>query len=257
MTLTTIVLAGGPQDEVARLQPGAVNKAFVEVGGKALVTRTLEALRRAPSVGKLVVVAPPETRNVAALQTADEFRPAGVHVRESLANGLAGLPPDELVILSASDLPILSTESIEEFIEGATRNDADLNYAILERGVHEARFPEVPHTWAPMREGTFCGGGFAALRPRVYPMLARVIERLGAARKNPMHLASLFGPAILLKFALRRLRVADAEERASQVLGAKVRAVVCSFPEMAVNVDRATDLALSERLLTEARRSSA
>ena len=248
--LTTVVLAGGPADEVSRLQAGAINKAFVEVCGKALVTRTLEALRNAPSVGKLIVVAPEPMRDSPALALADEVRPAGIHIRESLASGLGGLAPDELVILSASDLPMLSVKCIEEFASGAQQSGADLAYAILERKTHESRFPTVPHTWARLREGTFCGGGFVALRPRIYPMLARFIERLGAARKNPMHLARLFGPSVLLKFAFHRLRIAQAEERASRALGASVRAIQCSFPEMAVNVDRASDVALAERLLT-------
>jgi len=41
MKFTTIVLAGGKPDAVAALQPGAPNKAFIDVAGKPLVTRTL------------------------------------------------------------------------------------------------------------------------------------------------------------------------------------------------------------------------
>ena len=253
MTLTTVVLAGGPADEVARLQPGAINKAFVEIGGKALVTRTLEALRHCPSVGRLIVVAPPEMHQSDALALADDTRDAGVHIRESLASGLAGLPNDDPVLLSTSDLPILSAKAVEDFIAGSRRRDPDLAYAILERSIHEAKFPEVPHTWARMRDGTYCGGAFVTIKPRIFPSLSRVIERLGAARKNPMHLALLFGPDVLLKFALRRLSVADAESRASRVLGAKVRAVPCAYPDMAVNVDRASDVALAERLIQAGR----
>jgi len=255
--LTTVVLAGGPADEVSGLQPDAVNKAFVEVKGKALVARTLEALRASQSIGKLVVVAPAEMHGSEALTLADKLRPAGVHIRESLASGLAGLPPDEPVLISASDLPMLSIACIDEFVAGARHCDADLAYAILERRLHMARFPDVPHTWAHLRDGSYCGGGFVALKPRIFPSLARFIERLGAARKNPLHLARLFGPPVLVKYALRRLTIADAEARASHILQARVRAVRSSYPEMAVNVDRASDVALAERLLETQAPSSA
>ena len=257
MPLTTVVLAGGPVDEVAILQPGTINKAFIQIAGKTLVTRTLEALRAAPSVGRLIVVAPEEMHQSTALALADETRASGIRIRDSLASGLGGLPADDLVLLSTSDLPILSTESVEEFIAGAKRGNADLAYAILERSIHEAKFPQVPHTWARMRNGTYCGGGFVAVKPRVFASLARFIERLGAARKNPMHLALLFGPDALLKFAFHRLSIAEAESRASRALGAKVRAVPCSHPEMAVNVDRASDVALAEHLIRESAHSSA
>jgi len=249
MKMTTVVLAGGPPDAVSRLQPGVPNKTFVEIAGKALVTRTLEALRAAPSVGYILAVVPPEMYSSPALTLANEKRAAGVHIRESLRSGLEQLPPDEPVLISASDLPILSVACIEEFVAEARAVQADLAYAILERTLHETRFPEVPHTWARLREGTYCGGGFIAIKPAVYPALARFIEHLGAARKNPLRLASLFGFSVLVKFALRRLSVADAEAQASRVLRARVRAVISSFPEMAVNVDRPSDVALAERLI--------
>ena len=256
MSITTIVLAGGPPDAVAALQPGAPNKAFVEIAGKPLVQRTLEALRASPAVGKLIVVAPAAAHDSAALALADEKRPDGTRIRDSLASGLRGLDPAADVLISASDLPVLTTLCIESFLTDARALDAELTYAILERGAHLRQFPQVPHTWAHMRDGTYCGGGFITIRPRVYPLLAEFIERLGAARKNPLRLASLFGKRTLLKFALRQLSVAQAEERASQVLGAKVRAVPSRYPEMAVNVDRPSDVALAERLITAASASA-
>ncbi|MDQ6930703.1 MAG: hypothetical protein M3126_08575, partial [Candidatus Eremiobacteraeota bacterium] len=118
-------------------------------------------------------------------------------------------------------------------------------------------YPQIPHTWARLADGTYCGGGFITLRPRTWPLLARFIERLGAARKNPLQLASLFGWDVLLRYALRRLTVAQAQTRASFILGAPVRAVISTHPEMAVNVDRASDVALAEALVRERETTSA
>lgn len=88
-----------------------------------------------------------------------------------------------------------------------------------------------------------------AMKPRVFPTLSRFIEQVGHARKNPLKLASLFGWDILLRFALRRIAIADAEERASRILGARTRAIVSPYPETAVNVDRVSDIPLAEKLL--------
>ena len=114
----------------------------------------------------------------------------------------------------------------------------------------------MPHTWARLRDGVYCGGGLIALRPRVLPALERFIEELGAARKKPWRLASLFGSRMLAKYALGRLSIADAEARARELLGAPVRAVVSPYAETAVNVDRATDVALAERLVATASASA-
>lgn len=245
-TITAVVLAGGPRDELAAHTPGAPNKAFIDIGGKALVTRTLEALRSCTGIGRIIAVAPASARENPALALADEWRADGVRIRESLANGLEHLPANEDVLVSASDLPILCTEAIDDFLSRVREANADLTYGCVEKRVHLARFPDVPHTWARFRDGTYCGGGFVTIKPRAYPALARTIERLGRARKNPFALASLFGWDILAKFAFRRLTLAAAEDRASRILRASVRAVISPYAETAVNVDRVSDIALAE-----------
>jgi hypothetical protein len=159
------------------------------------------------------------------------------------------LPPDDDVLVSTSDLPVLTVESIEDYIAQARAKEADLTYGCVEKRVHFAKYPQVPHTWAPLRDGTYCGTGFITIRPRVFHSLERFIERLGQARKNPLKLARLFGFRVLLRFAFRRLSIERAEARASYVIGARVRAVVSSYPEIAVNVDRVSDIALAEALV--------
>ena len=249
MAITAVVLAGGPPDDVARTQPNAPNKAFVRVGGKALVTRTLEALRASALVGRIIVVAPEHAHANPALALADDLRPDGVKIRMSLRSGLTDLPADDLVLVSASDLPILDAACIDDFVARARSLDPDIGYGCVERSLHLARYPTVPHTWARLREGTYCGGGFIAIKPRVMPQLERFIEALGAARKNPLRLAGLFGWDVLVRFALRRLSITAAERRASQLLGAKVCAVISPYPQTGVNVDRVSDIALAEELL--------
>jgi GTP:adenosylcobinamide-phosphate guanylyltransferase len=247
--LHAVVLAGGPVDDVARCQPGAPNKAFVEIAGVTMVGRVLAALRASSSVGRVIVVAPPSVRDHRGVALADELRADGVRISESLRNGLAGLAPDRDVLVAASDLPVLTAASIDDFIERARSLDADVVYGCVEKRVHQARFPSVPHTWARMREGTFCGGGLISMKPRALPSLERFIERLGAARKRPLRLASLFGWDVLARYAVGRLAIAQAETRATRILGAPVRALISPFPETGVNVDRVSDIALAESLV--------
>jgi GTP:adenosylcobinamide-phosphate guanylyltransferase len=247
--MDAVILAGGPQDDVARLQIGAPNKAFVRIAGRTLAGRVLDALKSASGVGRAIVVAPADTWSHPELAAGDLFRPDGVHITESLRNGLRELAPDEDVLIVASDLPVLDAPAVEDFIARVRALRADVVYGCVEQQTHLDRFPDVPHTWARMRDGTFCGGGLVAMKPRALPMLERFIEQLGAARKQPLRLASLFGLDVLLRFALRRLSIAQAEARASKILGAPVRALISPYPETAVNVDRASDVPLAERIL--------
>ena len=245
--MDAIVLAGGPHDELAATTRGAPNKAFVEINGATLVERTLRALRNSSSVGRITVIAPPQFHGSPALSLADEVRPDGLRIRDSLRSGLAGSDPNADLLVSASDLPVLTPRSIDDYIARAGAANADLTYGCLEKSVHMAAFPEAPHTWAHLRDGDYCGTGFITMKPRVWPALDRVIERLGEARKNPLKLASLFGWRILWRYALRRLTIAQAEARASYVIGAPVRAIVSPFAEIGINVDRLSDIALAEK----------
>lgn len=248
--MNVVVLAGGPPDELAAHTPGAPNKAYVEIAGKTLLQRTIEPLRAASSVDRIVLVTPESAFLHPAALLADERRIDGRRIRDSLESGLSGLPPDENVIIATSDLPVLTSAAVDDFVARVRELDADLSYGCLEKSVHLAAYPEVPHTWVRLKDGTFCGGGLMAMKPRVFTSLSRFIEQLGHARKNPLKLASLFGWDILVRFALRRAAIADAEDRASRILGARTRAIVSPYPETGVNVDRISDIPLAEKLVS-------
>ncbi|MGH7727414.1 MAG: NTP transferase domain-containing protein [Vulcanimicrobiaceae bacterium] len=249
--MTAVVLAGGPRDAVARLEPSAPNKAFVALAGKTLLERTLEPLVAVTNIERIVVVAPPAAQSLCARYGAGLCRD-GATIAASLRSGLEGLAPDELVLVVSSDLALLTSAALESFVTAAIAADADVAYACVPKAAHTGRYAAVRHTWAYLREGAFCGGGCVALRPRMLPALERFLARLGAARKDPRRLAAIFGARILIRYATRRLAIADAERRARNLLGARVAAIVSSFPEIAVNVDCPADLTMVAAMLSPA-----
>jgi GTP:adenosylcobinamide-phosphate guanylyltransferase len=250
--MNAIVLAGGGPDAVSATAPDLPNKAFVKIGGIALVERVIASLRNAPGIDRIIAVAPPTAHDRPALAGADERRPDGVRMVKSLESGLAGAAADDMVLIAASDLPMLSQAAIAEFLEQARARDLDVAYSIVSQRDHMAAYPTVPHTWAKMVEGRFCGGGLVALKPRVLPALRAVLDDLGAARKSPLRLAVLFGWDVFPRFALGSLTVAAAERRASAILRAPAGAIRASHPEIAINVDRVSDVALANGLVEAA-----
>ena len=243
--MNAIVLAGGRRDAVCE-GTSAPNKAFVSVAGTPMVARVLRVLRATPGLERLAVVAPPSTFADPALALADERRPAGERIVSSLRNGTEGFEPGEILLLATSDAPLLEVEPLAAFVAQLAESGADLVYGIAERGAHERRFPGVPHTWARMREGVFCGAAVFGIRPRVVAHLERFLDALAAARKSPLRLASMFGWDMVLRFAFGALSIDSAERRASALLGDPIVALEVA-PELAFNVDRRSDLALAER----------
>ena len=211
-----------------------------------MVTRVLRSLRATSQIAQITVVAPLAALDDPALALADVRRTSGDRIVQSVERGLAGAGPDEMMLLVTSDAPLLSPASLAQFVQALKTSNADLVYGIAERKTHERNYPGVPHTWARMRDGTYCGSAVFGIRPRVLPALMRFLDELAAARKSPLKLARSFGWDVVLRFALGRLQIAAAEKRASALLGYPVRAVVVE-PDLAFNVDRKSDLALAEK----------
>jgi GTP:adenosylcobinamide-phosphate guanylyltransferase len=247
--MIAVVLAGGGPDAVSAMKRDAPNKAFVPVGGVPLVARVIAALRTSSEVSRIIAVAPPAAFESEALAGADERRPAGMRIVESLAAGLAGAPPDGQVLVVASDLPVLTGAAVDAFVAAARERDLDIAYAIVQSNVSFAQFPRVRHTWARMLDGRFCGGGLFIVRPRMLDALRTILDDIGAARKSPLRLASIFGWDIVPAFALGWLPIAKAEERASTILRARLGAIRCSHAEVAVNVDTPADLSIANGLV--------
>jgi len=243
--LNALVLAGGKRDGVCE-GTSAVNKAFVPVAGVPMVTRVLQVLRDVPAIEQIAVVAPTIALDDSALELADVRRSSGEKIIDSVQRGLSESEPDAMMLLAASDAPLASAEHLQRFVEKLASTDADLIYGIAEKSAHARQYPDVPHTWARMRDGIYCGSAVFGIRPRVVTALANFLDELAAARKSPIRLAKSFGWDVVIRFALGFLSINTAEERATTLLGHPVRAIIVE-PDLAFNVDRKSDLVLAER----------
>ena len=87
------------------------------------------------------------------------------------------------------------------------------------------------------------------MRPRALASLERFLDRLGNARKNPARLAAIFGWDVVARYSVGRLGIVNLERRASELLGVRAAAAPCTHAEIAVNVDRPSDVALATRLV--------
>ncbi len=244
------VLAGGRPEP--GLPPGVANKAFLTVLAKPLVQRVVEALRAAPPVRRLVLVAPPEVPEAVARLCHEVIQDR----EDLLANVEAALQALEgaaWVLACAADLPLLSSRAVVGFLEACAARDADFYYGIVRQEDLEARFPGARKTFVRVREGAFTGSSLLLLKPWVLERVRPLLEQVVDARKNPARLATLFGAGTVLKYLTGRLSVADAERRAWELTGLRGAAVVCPYPEAAldVDVDKPENLKVAERALAQ------
>jgi molybdopterin-guanine dinucleotide biosynthesis protein A len=110
--MDAIVLAGG---RARRL--GGRDKALLEVGGRNLIDRVLDAF---PDAGTIVVVGPRRVLNRAVLWTRE--RPAGGGPAAALAAGLTHIDADRVAV-AAVDHPFLTTTTYGRLAAAAVGRD--------------------------------------------------------------------------------------------------------------------------------------
>lgn len=103
-----IVLAGG-----AGRRMGGVDKAALRVGGVTLLDRVLEAAR--PVCDRLVVVGPVRPTGVDGVTFVTEAEPGGGPA-PAVAAGLAVVPEADVVLVLATDLPLLEPDHLRALV---------------------------------------------------------------------------------------------------------------------------------------------
>jgi molybdopterin-guanine dinucleotide biosynthesis protein A len=240
-----VAMAGGSLEPDFR-QAGydVPNKAYLPIAGELMLVRVLRALRGSSSIGEIRCVTPASAAALApeVAQLCDELVEPGSDLISSVLAGFAGLASAERVIVSATDMPLLTASAVDDFAALAAQTPCDLGYGFVERQDHDRSYPGVRHTWVRLREGTFCGGGMSVIRAGAAVQLEPVLRNFVEARKSPAKLASLFSPGLVVKVLMGQLSVAELERRADQLTGLTCRGILCRDPEVAVNVDRLEDV---------------
>ena len=105
-------------------------KQFLEIGGQTLVERSVAVFDRHPRVDTVVVVLPPDVIDrgpdvVGSVQRPCLFAPGGALRQDSVANGLAAMPPEiDVVLVHDAARPFASPELIDRVLDGVASTGA-------------------------------------------------------------------------------------------------------------------------------------
>lgn len=253
MPVDAVLLAGGLIKDLPASEPKVAGKGHIMIGDKPMSAYTLAALRQSPKIRRIVLVTPLKKEDLGPQwEGVDEVAPAGSSLVQSLFSGLQALPSSHNpVLLAAGDLPFLTTEAVNDFLDrcAAEPNNA-LWYGFLDKAVSQAKYPEVRHTWVKMVEGTFCGGGLTCLRADIAETIREAMATVTAGRKNPFKLAGILGLKTLFYLLTGKLTIPMAEEAAARLLKLPCCGIVSPYAETAYNIDDAESLEQARRRLT-------
>lgn len=238
MRYSTLILAGGVADPQFTKFGKAVNKAFLSLGKQYMVEYVVDALLKSEVVERVFLVCPNTPLSPNLIKLLSGIIPDGNSLFESLYRGIMGMSnPTERILISSADLPLITPKAINNFVSRAEEFEADLYYPFVEKRDSEKSFPGIPHTWVPLKEGIFCGGGLILMNPERLKNILMLAKKVTSYRKNPWKLVTLFGFKNILKYVFRMLSVEDLEKKGSLLLGFPAKGIRSFDPEIAFNVD--------------------
>ncbi len=246
--IDALVLAGSPNDGMLKECSDVSFEALITIGKRTMVEYVVEALMHSKNIEKILVVGPGELTKIFSPLGIEVIPPQDTLIR-NITSGLKHLASTKHVLVITSDIPLITAEAIDEFIRTCFLHEADLYFPVISQEDVCRKFPGVQRTYVKLKEGTFTGGNIFLVDPKVVPKCVKVGERLIKARKNPLKLCKIVGLGFLFEYLSHRLSLAEAEKKVSKLLDIKGKAIICSYPEVGVDVDKPSDLMMVSKLL--------
>jgi molybdopterin-guanine dinucleotide biosynthesis protein A len=246
--VNALILAGEDHDTD---KLGTSVKALIDIHGKPMVKYIIDALKKSDIIDKIAMVGPHEKLYELFHEEVDYIVDGEHSIIDNVLEGMQYLGSEKEVIVSTSDIPMLTVECICDFIKQAQQSNADLCYPIVDKKVNELKFMGIERTYTVIKEGTFTGGNLFYINPLIVNKCCDKAKQLIDNRKNALKMAKILGWKTLLLLFTGRLSVRQAEQRFSKIFGIRAKAIISNYPELANDVDKPSDLLFVQKYLLE------
>lgn len=235
-------------------QAGVVNKALLPVAGQPMIEYVVKALAGSTRVGQIVVVGLAEQPQLTFDRPVTHLADQG-SLMDNVMFGFRWLAQQgsaqRHALLLTADVPLLTTPMIDWFIDACQPLDLDFYWAIVERQTMEATFPASKRTYLRLVEGSFCSGDLMLGKVELALQRQELARRLVDRRKSIFQQLRMLGPAVVIKFLLRRLTRQDLRALLQKLLHLRGQEVVVPFAEVGMDVDKPHQLAQVEAYLRQ------
>ncbi len=254
-----IIAAGGsigPDDPLFPYSLGRP-KALIDMGGSTMLERVAAACAGSRYVDGLIIVGlgPNELDGLALPPLLAALPDTGgliSNVKAGLGWRLEHGRPGGEILITTGDIPLLTAELVDTFVEQCRPFDHLAYYNLVTRETMEARFPQSRRTFVRLRDAEVAGGDIVLVKSTVVESNEALWQALADARKHAWRLAWLVGPITLLRLLTRRLTIAEIEATASRLFGAPVRVLLSPHADLAMDADKPEQVELLRRHLARA-----
>ncbi len=241
--MDALIIAGGlpkPGDLLYEETQGK-SKALLDVAGKPMVQWVLDALDGSDNIDEIFIIGLNDLEGVNSKKQLHQIEDQG----GMISNIKAGVqmiekmkPGTKHVLVSAADIPAVTSEMVDWLIDQTKGKDFDINYNVVERSIMESRFPGSNRTYTKLKGIHLCGGDMNIISTWTVTAKDGLWSKLEAARKNVFRQASLIGLDTLFLIIFRLLNFEGIANYAQKKLGMKILALQTPYAEIAMDVDK-------------------
>jgi CTP:molybdopterin cytidylyltransferase MocA len=228
-------------------------EATIDINGRTMLGWVLKGVLTSAYIDRIIIVGPVEALAPIVRSEGATDRVTLVERRggmfDNLLAGLEQLDSSKLALAMSSDIPFITGEALDGFVDACAKKPAQVYYSLVPKSVNESRFPGVKRTYFKLADGVVTGGNVFMVEPKCITDNAELIHKLLDMRKKPLALVSMLGLGFILKFVTGRLKIVDVEDKARRWLGIEGRGIIVNYPEIGVDVDKPSDYELAKLAL--------
>ncbi len=253
--MDVVIAAGGipqPEDPMYPYSNGKP-KALIDVNGRTMLERVIDALQDSQYVDDIVVVG-------LGSDMGQTFKRPVHHVPDQgslVGNGIAGAkyllqqkPDTERFISSTADIPLMTGELIDEFIEMCQPLDKGVYYIMVTQEAMEKRFPNSKRTYVKLKGIQIAGGDIGIMSTELIKQ-EELLDMIANARKHAWKIARVAGLKMMLKLIFRQTTIADIEATAERITNLPVKIILDPPPELAMDADKPNQVELVRAELSD------
>ncbi len=258
--MTAIVLAGDRTKADSLINhTEAGSKAMIDMDGTPMVRRVLNSLRASRVVNK-ICMAGPEASEVATDAVLSQWiergeidwTEPGISPSTSAYQAMQALGPEEAVLLTTADHPLLTPEIVDAFGRQSLADDVDVTVGLAPYALVAEAYPGIKKTVLHFSDGDFCGCNLFSFITPEGRRAARFWRKIEQQRKKPLAVIGLLGWRTVIRYRLGLLSLEEALTRLGKRLGLRMRAVILPYANAAIDVDSIADLILVKGALEKA-----
>ena len=244
-----LILAGTKEKGLLEIAEKVDNKALIMINGRPMIEYIVDVLNNSENIDQILVVGPKKELHPYIGKKVKEILNSGNSLLENMEIGLNYFNSADSLLLLTSDIPLITPEAIDEFLEICTKRKAFIGYPIITKENIVKKYPDTVRTYIKMKEGIFCGGNITFFKPDVFFQNKKLIKELFENRKSTWKYAKILGLKFILKFLFKTLTMREIEKRVTDIIGYNSIAVMVSYPEIMIDLDKPSDLKLIRKCL--------